>query len=204
MSKKMIFAWITSVAASLVGGFASGYFYMKKKFFKEYEIIEDSIVPLESTEVVVGEEKKEESNEEEKAPELPKTLKKEDAGNGYRKAQVDYSGMSKNPVKRNPEAEGSPVDDYLEPHVISKDEFDYEMRHYSKITVYYYSDNVMIEEGHDGDPEYDGKRYLGMDVDDIFGAIRDDSNDNPDVAYVRNDRLNIDYEVIKQDEPYVQ
>ena len=200
--KKFIFIGILSLLASFGAGFAAGYSHMKKKFFKEYEVVDDAIVPLETTEVVVGRQ----ADKKEEPPKLPETLKAEDKGNDYKEAMVEYSKISKtqNAIRRNPVIEDDidDRDDYLEPYVIPKYEFENGNKHYSKVTVYYYKDNVMVEEGLENDPEYDGRRYLGMDPNEIFGAINDPDNDNEDVAYVRNDRVGIDYEVLRSSQSY--
>ena len=199
---KYILGAILGGVALFGGGFASGYFYMKRKFFKQYEVIEDGIVPLETSEVVVGEKKsdKEEKKEEEK-PELPTKLDKKDEGNDYRKTLVDYSTRA-NKKTDMVDDDGYNRDDYLDPYVITKYDFDNDNRHYSKITAYYYKDNVLVEEGMDNDPQYDARRYLGIDVSQIFGMVKDEDNDDENIAYVRNDRLSIDYEIIRSSQTY--
>lgn len=199
---KYILGAILGGVALFGGGFASGYFYMKRKFFKQYEVIEDGIVPLETSEVIVGEKKsdKEEKKDEEK-PELPTKLDKKDEGNDYRKTLVDYSTRA-NKKTDMVDDDGYNRDDYLDPYVITKYDFDNENRHYSKITAYYYKDNVLVEEGMDSDPQYDARRYLGIDVSQIFGMVKDEDNDDENIAYVRNDRLSIDYEIIRSSQTY--
>ena len=199
---KYILGAILGGVALFGGGFASGYFYMKRKFFKQYEVIEDGIVPLETSEVVVGEKKSDnEEKKEEEKPELPTKLDKKDEGNDYRKTLVDYSTRA-NKKTDMVDDDGYNRDDYLDPYVITKYDFDNENRHYSKITAYYYKDNVLVEEGMDNDPQYDARRYLGIDVSQIFGMVKDEDNDDENIAYVRNDRLSIDYEIIRSSQTY--
>lgn len=199
---KYILGAILGGVALFGGGFASGYFYMKRKFFKQYEVIEDGIVPLETSEVIVGEKKSDnEEKKEEEKPELPTKLDKKDEGNDYRKTLVDYSTRANKKVDMIDD-DGYNRDDYLDPYVITKYDFDNENRHYSKITAYYYKDNVLVEEGMDNDPQYDARRYLGIDVSQIFGMVKDEDNDDENIAYVRNDRLSIDYEIIRSSQTY--
>ena len=199
---KYILGAILGGVALFGGGFASGYFYMKRKFFKQYEVIEDGIVPLETSEVIVGEKKSDnEEKKEEEKPELPTKLDKKDEGNDYRKTLVDYSTRA-NKKTDMVDDDGYNRDDYLDPYVITKYDFDNDNRHYSKITAYYYKDNVLVEEGMDNDPQYDARRYLGIDVSQIFGMVKDEDNDDENIAYVRNDRLSIDYEIIRSSQTY--
>ena len=198
MLNKYILAAVFAGAAMFGVGFASGYFFMKRKFFKEYEVIEDGIVPLETSEVVVGEKSDE---KEKKEPVVTEKMNQKESGNDYRKTLTDYS-TRENTKKSVIDDDGYSRDDYLDPYVITKYDYDNDNRHYSKITAYYYKDNVLVEEGCDNDPQYDARRYLGLDVDQIFGAVKDEDNDDENVAYIRNDRLSIDYEVIRSSQTY--
>ena len=83
-----------------------------------------------------------------------------------------------------------------EPFVISPDQFVQECKNYDKITITYYQrDDVLVDE--DGEPIIDEKPIIGEAL-THFGDM--DADDN--LVYVRNEKYDIDYEVIKEDLSY--
>lgn len=88
-----------------------------------------------------------------------------------------------------------PEEDYDEPHTITPHQFAYEKRYYDKITLLYYKDDGVLVTENDHLIE-DPNATIGADTLTKFGEFEDD------VAYARNDRLSIDYEVILQHGSY--
>lgn len=68
---------------------------------------------------------------------------------------------------------------------------DYEVASWS-----YYKDNVLADENDDIVEDID--RSIGIESLQHFGAMEDE----PDMLYVRNDKLKLDFEVLKVDENY--
>lgn len=83
------------------------------------------------------------------------------------------------------------------PRVISFDEFAEEKDYYDKLSISYYElDDTLADE----------QEEIISDTDAIVGdeallCFGEDSND-PDIVYVRNDRLSIDYEVVRLHKSY--
>lgn len=103
---------------------------------------------------------------------IPKVVDMEDAENEYRESSD-------------------------EPYVISVDEYNEENETHDKLTITYYNiDDTLVDE----------RDEIIADVDSIIGnealsRFGDGSND-PDIVYVCNERLAIDYEVIRVDKSY--
>jgi hypothetical protein len=84
-----------------------------------------------------------------------------------------------------------------EPHIISLEEFAEEKVYYDKITLSFYEDDeVLTDEGEEiiDDPV----ALVGEDALQSFGVMSED----PEVVYVRNDNLQIDYEIIRLSKSY--
>lgn len=85
----------------------------------------------------------------------------------------------------------NPVEHPSDPYSITPHDFAYANRHYDKITLLYYpSEEVLINEIEG--MEEDINQTIGKDALSKFGEFEED------VAYIRNDRLGVDYEVILQ------
>lgn len=78
-------------------------------------------------------------------------------------------------------------------YVISLDEFVNGEENYDKITLTYYVDDNTLADETESDIE-DIEDMIGPKALSSFGLASDD----PDVVYVRNDRVEVDYEVIRQ------
>jgi hypothetical protein len=83
------------------------------------------------------------------------------------------------------------------PYVITYDAYNLENDHYDKSTIYYYEDDDTLADEND--------EVIG----DVFGVIGDDAlssfgegSNDPEVVYVRNDKMQIDYEVIRLSKSY--
>lgn len=78
------------------------------------------------------------------------------------------------------------------PYVISPNEFD--ENDYDTVSLSYYADGVLVDEA--GDVVEDVEGIVGIDSLTHFGEYEDDS------VFVRNDRLEIDYEILRQETNY--
>ena len=109
---------------------------------------------------------------------------------------VDYSSVSKenkdNATKEenNEEEEEEQVS---RPYVISPDEFG-EVQGYDAISLTYFADGVLTDDGNE--PVEDVDDVVGSDFADHFGEYEDDS------VFIRNDRLEADYEILKDRRNY--
>lgn len=98
-------------------------------------------------------------------------------------------------TKKYAEKKVEPEFETDEPHVISIKEFDDpDYDHYDKIGLYYTSDGKLIDEENElveNPDEKVGKKFVKH-----FG------DDEEDSTYVRNDKLETDYEIVREDESY--
>lgn len=84
-----------------------------------------------------------------------------------------------------------------EPYVISYDEYNQDMTHYDKLTLNYYEDDDTLTDDEDEViPDVD--LIVGGDSLTRFGEMSGD----PEIVYVRNDKLQIDYEIIRLSRSY--
>lgn len=79
------------------------------------------------------------------------------------------------------------------PYVISPEEFG-EFEDYDTISLTYYADQVLVDDG--GDKIEDVDDVVGMESLTHFGEYEDDS------VFVRNDRLRCDYEILMDERTY--
>lgn len=129
----------------------------------------------------------------------------------HEKQYTDYTSMyKKNEEELDPAEEESPEEEEDEeeisehesevmqrivtdmPYIITSDEFTNENLHYDKVTITYYSeDDVLADENEEiiSDTDY----LIGDDSLTSFGEGCDD----PDIVYVRNERISTDYEIIR-------
>ena len=78
------------------------------------------------------------------------------------------------------------------PYVISPDEFD-ELPDYDSVTLSYYNDGVVTNMWDSPLDSDEVDELIGRESLEHFGDYEDD----PDVVYVRNDRLKADYEILR-------
>lgn len=83
------------------------------------------------------------------------------------------------------------------PYIISIDEYTEENTHYDKLTLYFYEDDEVLTEDNEEMIE-DVEAIVGNYALNCFG----ENSGDPEVVYVRNDRLQIDYEVIRLSKSY--
>jgi hypothetical protein len=89
--------------------------------------------------------------------------------------------------------------DTSNPHVISLDEFSEERETYQKLTITYYAaDDVLADDREQ--PIRDVVGTVGPDIGDKFGQKSDD----PNIVYIRNSRLEVDFEVVLDKRPYTE
>ena len=110
----------------------------------------------------------------------------------YDKYSKMYSGENDNHLE-----EEEDIDMDNKPYVISPEEFD-EVEEYEKISLTYYSgDNVLAESISDEIIEEDEiEEAVGSDFATHFGEYEDDS------VFVRNDKRQIDYEILMDERRY--
>lgn len=100
--------------------------------------------------------------------------------NGY----TQYSDSERSKVVVTEEPKG--------PYLISPEEFG-EFGGYSTISLSYYSDGELCE---DGEIIRDVEELVGANFADYFGGYEDDA------VHIRNDRLKCDYEILRVNHPY--
>lgn len=83
------------------------------------------------------------------------------------------------------------------PYIISVKEFSEEMDHFDKSTIYFYEDDKVLADENE-EPIENVTSIVGNDALFNFGK---DSGD-PEIVYVRNMKLSIDYEVIRLSKGY--
>ena len=84
-----------------------------------------------------------------------------------------------------------------DPFIISPEQFVRECKSYDKVTLTYYNkDDVLLDE--DKEPIDDRTPVVGLSALESFGTMSDD----PNLVYVRNERYDIDYEIIREDASY--
>lgn len=83
-----------------------------------------------------------------------------------------------------------------EPYPISEEAFYEECNHFDKITLSFYEDDEVLTE--DDEEVIEDKTRIVGDCLERFGELSSD----PEVVYVRNEYLQIDYEVIRLSKPY--
>ena len=79
------------------------------------------------------------------------------------------------------------------PYIISPEEFG-DFDEYTKLSLTYYSDEVLADENDEIVDDID--ETVGADFADHFGEYEDDS------VFVRNDRLKCDYEILRDNRSY--
>ena len=108
--------------------------------------------------------------------------------NGYKKVARRY-----NTVEPNEEVVGPNVS-LRKPYIITIEQFSEEEPDYEKTTIHYYrADDTFADE--DGESITDSSLVVGDSTASYFWNY-EEYTDEPDVVYIRNDKLETDYEVI--------
>lgn len=214
MNKSTIFAFLIGAAA----GAGGSWYYFKRKYERIAQEEIDSVKERfsNSIHVVVKDgDKKEEAPKEQKPayetkPDIMDYAKRLST-EGYRK---DYSNLSNEDEDEDDKetAPPPPQESYTgaktnyakDPYVISPDEFG-EYDDYSKISLTYYADNMIADDN--DEPLEDVEGTIGWESLMRFGEYEDDA------LHVRNERLKVDYEILKdlrkysdvlEDKPYLR
>lgn len=99
---------------------------------------------------------------------------------------IESDGTITNPVDDIPEPKEQEETDYIEPYVISPEEFD--EKGYKLQTLIYYADGYLTDDMDFPIVDIDGT--VGEDAVNHFGEYEDDS------VFIRNDNTKIDYEIL--------
>lgn len=193
-------------AAGATIGVLAGYIVAKRKCDEFYrEELEDVTNTLRETlrkkkEKII--EDAESIDEMSAVVEIPVKKKKTNRQN-YKNLTRIYASGNPEPVAEINESEEeykyrnlSNKDDN-EPHVITIEQFSEECDQYDKSTIYYYEDDDVLA---------DENEEVIIDVDSIVGGEAltsfGEGSEDSEVVYVRNDRLQIDYEIIRLSKSY--
>lgn len=174
-------------------GFGAAYYIEKKKFQK---IADDEINSM-------AEYYKQKSNKEEKEEKEPsksqftaKTNDLKDLAKMYQPEDENKDvdpGYYSNPY---PFVDDHPTEGPQEtPYSITPEQFTNEKRNFEKVTLFYFEGNDVLTDDMERTTE-SIEASIGRENLDKFGEFEED------VAYIRNDRLGIDYEVIRQHATY--
>lgn len=174
-------------AGGVLLGSAATYLIVKKKYEKtsQDEIEEIRNIYFEKCRRVDGIRKMEDEKE---------TLKNTVLTSGYTSEEEFEETDDKEEEEDDQEAEWekeriAPVEHPQDPYTITPHQFAYDNRHYEKLTLLYYpSEEALVSE--ETQEEEDVNMTIGEESLKKFGEF------DEDVAYVRNDRVGIDYEVI--------
>ena len=188
------------IGAIIAGGagFGAGYFFCKKRIFEMYTVVEEEIEPL-VVETIGPKEKNEEADskdiKDEPKAETKSIDAKEEFKNLYQKAFTDYAGLGRDPRKgpKNDEE----VEDFRPPYLITEDDYSRGNRHYDKIILNYFEDGVFVDDRTD-EPDPGIEKILSLNIKEMFGRGSDDA----DAVYIRNERLNADYYIIRKHQTY--
>jgi hypothetical protein len=89
------------------------------------------------------------------------------------------------------------VRDPTKPYVIGLEEFTEENENYNKITLTYYAlDDTLADER---DAPIRDTSIIGVTFPELFGEDPD-----PDIIYIRNDKLTVDFEVVKKEQSFTE
>lgn len=180
-----------AVAFGLGALFGAGVCFVYDRFFrkKETEIVTKYITSTPDSEADIDIPKEQE---------VQKTQKKEPVyydGNNFDRVYDVYHKVLSMPSNEPTEHPGNSESDLAEGiHEITPDEFAYD-NYYSKVTLkWFMKDGILIDE-YNEEVELLSDTISSSGPDCIGHYI-------PDVAYIRNDNLHIDYEVIADERSY--
>jgi len=116
--------------------------------------------------------------------------------NGYVKTKEEREEEEEEQYKFSQLSNKGNADD---PYAITVEQFADENDHYDKITLYYYEDDGVIAEENE-EVLVDADNIIGTEFVEHFG---DDTGD-PEITYVRNDKIQVDYEIIRLSKSYAK
>lgn len=86
-----------------------------------------------------------------------------------------------------------------DPYIISVEEYSEGNNHYDKLTISFYEDDEVLADEND-EVITDGDYIVGLDSLQRFG----EESGDPEIVYVRNDKLQIDYEIVRLSKSYAE
>lgn len=188
-------AGIIGFVLGAVVGAAATYFYMEQKYQNFYE---KEIAPVKEklTDMIEKMQKDRDDSEKEEAKPIEKKSHPDDLIT-YAKKASDYKNYS-NPAVMveddDVEEQIPPPKEYFgdpeaKPVIISPDEFG-DDDEYEKVSLFYYTDDVICDDGDNPLDESEINGSIGLDAKNHFGEYEDDC------VYIRNDRLKTYYELL--------
>lgn len=177
MNKKMIFGLVGAFVSGVVAGGAGVYYYMQRKFDDELN---------QEVAAVKAHAKKKMAEMETQIEEGAVIVFEDDISE---EEEDEYDEIDAEAFQLDPPSPPSLQDRMKNPYIISRQEFDEEMLHFTKeIITYYKGDEIFTDEQEELIPDI---RTLIGDAYEYFGCDPDD----PDIVHVRNYRLATDFEV---------
>lgn len=188
-------AGIIGFVLGAVVGAAATYFYMEQKYQNFYE---KEITPVKEklTDMIEKIQKDRDDSKKEEVKPIEKKNHPDDLI-AYAKKASDYKNYS-NPaimVEDDDVREQIPPpkeyfgDPEAKPMIISPDEFGSDDE-YEKVSLFYYTDGVICDDGDNPLDESEINGSIGLDAKNHFGEYEDDC------VYIRNDRLKTYYELL--------
>ena len=180
--------YISIFAVGAAAGSAITWFITKTKYEK---IINDEInaqiYDIREESIKMREEKINELDKvKNKMMDLAKQTDQDDSDDIEYGEIIEADGTITNPVDDIPEPKEKEETDYIEPYVISPEEFD--EKGYNLQTLIYYADGYLTDDMDFPIVDIDGT--VGEDAVNHFGEYEDDS------VFIRNDNTKIDYEIL--------
>ena len=197
MSKNVLLL-ISGIGLGFVGGYLLGSKLSKKKYKnladKEVESVKKAFEEHFGSIVDVSKDKKKNISEKEAIiTSKINTLKDQQTKKQEKQNYVDYSKKYRSPeVDAKIAEEKEPQFGNLKPYVISP--LDFSSSTYKTETLYYYEDNVLS--GSDGIKIENVEKLLSNEALSSFGKYEEDC------VYVRDDELQIDYEILYMHDKY--
>lgn len=219
LSAREIRLVVVSAGVGIVGGCAVGYFFAKRKFQTKYEALaENEILEVknfykERAEQEISKARRHyEAKSMAEKPELDNVMRhlgyKENNLNTTHEPIEDIKvieepilNLEKNVFDENRKLEAIDTWDYAVevksrdpevPYVIHKDEMSQNEKEYEQSSLTYYEDDDVLADERD-EPITDQDEIVGVHN---LGKFGHGSND-PNIVYVRNDRLGVDYEIAR-------
>lgn len=187
MKKNTLFAFVLGVTT---GAFATWYYARKR-----YELIAQE--EIDSVKEAFAKKMPSKTVEDKEEPKTAVDISREtDSLSKYARVleKSRYTHYSKNEEFEAP-ADSMDISEREKavPYVIPPENFG-EFENYDCVSFTYYADNVLADDGEERVTDIEGT--VGSESLNHFGEYSDDS------VYVRNDRLKIDYEILKDERTY--
>lgn len=188
MNNKLLLLLTTVI--SFGTGAVTGYIYSKKKYEKLADTEVESI--KKKLGLYLTKEKQEEQVSDQK-PEVPE--KDTDISVGFNKTtKKEYQNYSAHYRSNETKEEGKEEDEEADPYIIDLEEL--AASNYDVKTLLYYQDGILTDDDNNVITEQEQESMIGKSVLTAF------NNNDLDVLYVRNDRLQLDYEILLESRNY--